>query len=817
MRSTSVFIASLAGWAAADIVLGPAGPVTWASPINVIASPGALEKDATASSGWNAGAISTQQFTSSTQPQGVSFKFTSGSSSMVGLTNSNAAERQAGGTEGYGHLAFAVDGDADGNLNVYEGGTHVPMNVYTKFTASDEIKVQVTGTVVTYLKNDNVFYTSATAATFPLHVDTALHNAGATISDVTVYATPPVVLVQSTPVTWASPINVVASPGALERSTGSGSWDAGAISTQQFTSSTQPQGVSFKCGDGSMAMIGLDNGNSDHFSGGGIAFAIYCTSASGKLQLYESGDYKGDFGTYMPTDVLEVQVTGTVVTYLKNDAVLYTSTTAPTFPLHVDTAINGAESKFSDVTVYVTPPCTSMAVTWTDVIGVDASAGAVEKATGTSSSWTAGAVSSQRLAASALTQSVSWKCGFSRTKAVGLSATKAGLGHGWPCNDIAFGWECGDGDSQIYESGVTPSGVPNLSGANGYTADDVFKIQVTGTTVEYCRNDVVVYTSATAATYPLMVDTSFRDVGAAITEVAICSTPPPTPPPTAAPTAAPTMPPPAPACTDTPASTAASASKITLERAAGNPVKLELLADGVVRFTDATCLEATLCNTCGIGGGSSAMASDIADMKAQIAALTSSTSAMATDIAALTNSTSAVESALEATMNMQCGGGICKTPVTWRRGTNDGNADMDTPGQLSKKPAHDQRLWDTGAASTADLTQRTGPQGVEFRCSRGSGTHTKVGLSHGGKEISSRDHILLIDFAVYCAGHLEISEGGVDHVAGEWTPDDLFKVRQSASARAGRWGGGHGVGGHGSSTHTHHPPVRTHTHQYRVP
>ena len=245
----------------------------------------------------------------------------------------------------------------------------------------------------------------------------------------------------------------------------------------------------------------------------------------------------------------------------------------------------------------------------------------------------------------------------------------------------------------------------------------------------------------------------------------------PVPPPTA---------PPAPACTDTPASTAASASKVTLERVAGSPVSLELLEDGVVRFTDATCIEATLCNACGSIGGSSsssAMASDIADMK-------------------IGNRESG---------NMQCGGGICKTPVTWRRGTNDGNAEDSTPGQLSKKLSGTSPGWDTGAASTADLTERTGPQGVEFRCGRSSGTNTKVGLSHGGKEFSVRDHFLSIDFAVYCvldtcpapqklsecAGHLEISEGGVDHIAGEWTPDDVFKVRQSVSARAGRRGGGY--------------------------
>jgi hypothetical protein len=68
---------------------------------------------------------------------------------------------------------------------------------------------------------------------------------------------------------------------------------------------------------------------------------------------------------------------------------------------------------------------------------------------------------------------------------------------------------------------------------------------------------------------------------------------------THAPTKAPTM---APPCVDTPASTAATASKITLERLDGT-VDMELLEDGVLRFTDAKCLEATLCNTCGVGGG----------------------------------------------------------------------------------------------------------------------------------------------------------------------------------------------------------------------
>jgi hypothetical protein len=87
-----------------------------------------------------------------------------------------------------------------------------------------------------------------------------------------------------------------------------------------------------------------------------------------------------------------------------------------------------------------------------------------------------------------------------------------------------------------------------------------------------------------------------------------------TPPP------APTLPPP-PACTDTPASQAAAASGITLERNDGHQMDIELLDDGVVRFTGATCLEASLCNTCGLasGGTSSSLETRMDELNSTIA------------------------------------------------------------------------------------------------------------------------------------------------------------------------------------------------------
>jgi hypothetical protein len=76
-------------------------------------------------------------------------------------------------------------------------------------------------------------------------------------------------------------------------------------------------------------------------------------------------------------------------------------------------------------------------------------------------------------------------------------------------------------------------------------------------------------------------------------------------------------PPPAPVCTPTPASAATVSSTMNFERTSGS-ARFQLLQDGVMRLDGATCLEANLCNTCGLGGGSS---SELAALQAQITAV----------------------------------------------------------------------------------------------------------------------------------------------------------------------------------------------------
>ena len=170
------------------------------------------------------------------------------------------------------------------------------------------------------------------------------------------------------PVTWTSTVNVAASPGILERASppSDRAWSAGAISTEELSSSAQSQSVSFKCGTGANAMAGLGNTNTG-VSYQEIAFVVNC-AADGTLYVYEHGDLKTtaypNGPPYTPSSELKIQVTGTTVQYLNDDVVFYTSANSAAFPLHVDTSLHGGgspsaptESKLSDVTLCRVPVC----------------------------------------------------------------------------------------------------------------------------------------------------------------------------------------------------------------------------------------------------------------------------------------------------------------------------------------------------------------------------------------------------------------------------------------------------------------------------
>src|SRR6266498_5886126 len=81
-----------------------------------------------------------------------------------------------------------------------------------------------------------------------------------------------------------------------------------------------------------------------------IEYAFFMDGGA-SLTVYESGNYRGNFGPYAASDRQRVAVEGGVVKYYRNGVLLYTSTVAPQYPLLVDTSLNTVNAWISNVVI----------------------------------------------------------------------------------------------------------------------------------------------------------------------------------------------------------------------------------------------------------------------------------------------------------------------------------------------------------------------------------------------------------------------------------------------------------------------------------
>lgn len=151
-------------------------PVRWINPSNVSVSGNTLTKTSTSSS-WNAGAQSEQKYDSGNVFVEWKVKYVPGTemsngAEMMGL-NSNHT------TNDYIDIDFAIYTHEDGSLKVYENGTSKGSFGTWDQYGTDIFKVAIENGVVNYYKNGSVFYTSATAPTYPIYADCSLHCHGA--------------------------------------------------------------------------------------------------------------------------------------------------------------------------------------------------------------------------------------------------------------------------------------------------------------------------------------------------------------------------------------------------------------------------------------------------------------------------------------------------------------------------------------------------------------------------------------------------------------------------------------------------------------
>ena len=322
---TDIFAASSAPDTVTVTVL-PTG-VTWTNAVGVAVSGNDLTKTSGTSS-WGAGASSVQSITGDGYAEFTTSE--NNTSKMAGLSNGDA-------TRSYVEIDYAIHMRPNGAVSIYENG--VNRGVFGTYVAGDRFRVQVTGGVVTYLRNGALLYTSGVAPTFPLLIDTSLFTPGATVRDA--------VLVQLAAV-WQNVDDVTVSGNSLTKNAGTtDQWNAGASTVQAIVAGDgYMQFTTAETNTAKMAGLSVGDTNSNFTE---IDYAIFLNPTA-KVLVYENGVNRGQMSTYVAGDVFRVTVTGgSVVTYSKNGVVFYTSTVAPSSPLRVDTSLRTPGATINNV------------------------------------------------------------------------------------------------------------------------------------------------------------------------------------------------------------------------------------------------------------------------------------------------------------------------------------------------------------------------------------------------------------------------------------------------------------------------------------
>jgi RHS repeat-associated protein len=307
-------------------------------------------------------------------------------------------------------------------------------------------------------------------------------------------------------VIWTSAVGVSVSGNNLTKTSSVG-WNAGAVSTQSINSGDGY--VEFTANANSANTIfGLSHGDTNQ-SYEEIDFALYPWT-DGNLYIFENGANPAAVGPYTAGDTLRVAIEGGVVKYRKNGTLLYTSTVAPTYPLLVDTTMHPSGSQITNAVISNgSGGGSTQNASWSSAVGVSISSNTLTK-TGTNG-WNAGAVSTQTIAAGD---------GYMEfTATADVANVLCGLSNGdtnQSYEDIDFAlYPWTDGNLYVFEGGTSRGSV------GPYTVGDVFRVAVEGGVVKYRKNGTLLYTSAVAPTYPLLVDSTIFPQGGKLTNAVL--------------------------------------------------------------------------------------------------------------------------------------------------------------------------------------------------------------------------------------------------------------------------------------------------------
>ncbi len=483
-------------------------PVEWMDLVGVTAAGNTLQKLSGGEWAWDAGAVSTKAiavgdgWVEATVNESYAYW-------AFGLSEGNSGQ-------GFADIDFGFTICCGEDLYVTEGG--VERAYVGEVSPGDQLRVAVEGGVVKYLWNDQEVWVSNTPPTYPLLVDAAIHEPGGTIANVTASGLVMDVILEDPglPVEWTDLVGVTAAGNTLQKLPGGEwVWDAGAVSTKAIASgdgwaeATVNESYAFWA-------FGLSHGNAGQ-GYGDIDFALAIVYGE-DLWVEEGGIDRTYVGEVYEGDRLRVAIEGGVVRYYRNGKQIYVSSAVPEHPLLVDTSICEPGGTISNVTlsgslVDVVLEEPGDPVVWTNLVNVTASGNTLQKLPGGTWDWDAGAVSTQTVPSGEDGWAEATVAEHYTYWAFGLSNGNSGQGY-WDI-DYAFGiWS---DELWVIEGGVDQAEV-------GYVVEgDRLRIQVEGGVVRYLRNGQEVWVSSATPTFPLLVDTSIAEPGAAIVNVTIKS------------------------------------------------------------------------------------------------------------------------------------------------------------------------------------------------------------------------------------------------------------------------------------------------------
>ncbi len=141
--------------------------------------------------------------------------------------------------------------------------------------------------------------------------------------------------------------NVNSNTNSLIKVQSNGNWNGGAASLNLVNNNGYFEFIATETNRRRVAGLSDSNINSNFTT---IDYAFYL-EANSNLRIYESGNNRGNFGTYSSGDTLRISIENGSIHYYRNQELLRIAPTTPSLPLLVDISIRDVDGTISDAVI----------------------------------------------------------------------------------------------------------------------------------------------------------------------------------------------------------------------------------------------------------------------------------------------------------------------------------------------------------------------------------------------------------------------------------------------------------------------------------